>query len=321
MKYALLIYILLISNSFGFNYYSKPKSPNYKVGDIVIEDVRESRTSGLTHIKETSTLTSIENFSGNEVQVWESVKNTTQPTVSTEVFRQLQDEDGIFLRYIDSTLDYAGLGVYKRLEKDLGSYFAINSTIIDTTTFYSASLGISGDSFSGYGVATVNGTLIGIETISTNMGNIECFKIQLNSVSESDIGNAQYGKLEFEQTGQGTWWVSNSYGIVKSNITYKETLSDDYGNSQVDEYIEEREITFSSVDTSKVEEIVSFTNNGKLQNNMGGWMWMGSLPWIYNASTGNWGYLANQELYVWDASESKWLFFNHGNQTWSYAQN
>ena len=79
-------------------------------------------------------------------------------------------------------------------------------------------------------------------------------------------------------------------------------------------------MTFSSVNTNNVEEIVSFTSNGKLQNNMGGWMWMGSLPWIYNANTGYWGYLGNDELYVWDASESKWLFFSHNNQTWNYVQ-
>ena len=321
MKFVPIVFMMLVYNSFGTSYYSKPKNANFKIGDITIVDVRETRNSGSTLIKETSTLKSIENFSGNEVQVWESVKNTTQPDVSTEVFRQLTDKNGIFLRYIDSTLDFAGLGVYKRLEKDLGSYFTMNSTIIDTTTFYSASLGISGESFSGYGVATINGTLLAIETISTNMGNIECFKIQVESVSEADFGNSQYGKIEFEEIGQGIWWHSNSYGIVKSNITYTQTFSDDYGNSEKDEYTEEREMTFSSVNTTNVEEIASFTSNGKLQNNMGGWMWMGSLPWIYNASTGNWGYLANEELYVWDASESQWLYFNRTNQTWNYAQN
>jgi len=49
-------------------------------------------------------------------------------------------------------------------------------------------------------------------------------------------------------------------------------------------------------------------------------MWMGSLPWVYNASTENWAYFANQELYVWDASEAKWLFFDQRNKTWDYAQ-
>ena len=81
-------------------------------------------------------------------------------------------------------------------------------------------------------------------------------------------------------------------------------MSDDSGYSEEDYYTEDRIMTLSSVDTSVSKEIVALTNDGKLQNNMNGWMWMGSLPWIYNANTGNWGYLANQELYVWDASET-----------------
>ena len=321
LNYVVLLFALSLNITLGTTYYSKPQAADYKVGDIFIEDVTQTRTSGTTNIKETSTLKSVENFSGNEVQVWESVKNTTSPTVSTEVYRQMQDKDGIFIRYIDSTLDYAGLGLYKRLSKNLGNTFAINSTIIDTTTFSSASLGINGISFSGYGVATVSGTLLGVEIISTNMGNIQCFKIQIDSLSEADLGNSQYGKIAFEETAQGTWWHSNTYGVVKSNLTISRKLSDDSGYSEEDYYTEDRIMTLSSVDTSVSKEIVALTNDGKLQNNMNGWMWMGSLPWIYNANTGNWGYLANQELYVWDASETKWLTFNQSTQAWNYAQN
>ena len=52
LNYVVLLFALSLNITLG-TYYSKPQAADYKVGDIFIEDVTQTRTSGTTNIKET----------------------------------------------------------------------------------------------------------------------------------------------------------------------------------------------------------------------------------------------------------------------------
>ena len=318
-NYIWLVILILCKSAFADTFYSKPQIPKFSVGDTLVESVTQKYESQTIKSTETSVLNKIETFSGNNYNHWITTTNIFEPTESTTTTRRFADDMGVFVAMSADSDDNNGLAVYKTMQNDLGEKFKVGDIILDSTAFFNTTILHEGVTSSGYGLTAIKGTLNGIQNITTNIGEIECYSIDFFTETVIRFGNAQNSRFDYVKSEQGTIWQSNSLGRVKSSVQISEEINDD-GYTQSTTYFEDR-ILISAPDIKTAIAIDKFsTSKELLQNNMGGWMWMGSLPWVYNASTENWAYLANQELYVWDASEAKWLFFDQRNKTWDYAQ-
>jgi len=297
----------------GKDYYAKIDSPSYSVGDTKIFSVTRVE-NGITNTfnKKHKVIDSYHLFD-ELITNWEITTNRTNDTIN-----QWLDKDGVF-QTIGSGESGAIVEVSKVIKKRTGEFFEKGNIIEDKAFFFSRTAEIGGLPFSGYGNGTIMSLFSDVDVIQTPFGLVDCYKTVRQIRLNSTIGNASVGLIKEEAFEYGTVWLSPVHGIVMSNLSTEREVSDGISSIKT-KHTDETLLTFSPF-AHQGNTIQAFTNDEISLNQWGGWAWMGSLPWIYNASTGHWGYLANEELYVWDASKSKWLFFNKGKQTWNYAQN
>jgi len=296
-------------------YYDKPKSASYQVDDIVIESVTTTYSDYTVVSTETSKLEKIETFSGNSYNHWLTTISTTEPTVSTTSSRRFEDSMGTFVVLNSDSESNSGMAVYKTLKNDLGNKFQVGDLILDSTAFFSSTILYNGVTTSGYGVTAIKGFLNGVEQVSTNLGDLSCYSIDIETETAIKFGNAQNTDFQYSKSESGTIWLSNDYGRVKTSIEITEGFLDDGYTESLTKNIER--VLISAPIQSNPSVISTYSTSEELLNsNMSGWVWLGAFPWIYNANTGDWGYFANQELYVWDAAQNIWLTFDGGLNKW-----
>ena len=208
-------------------YYDKPKSASYQVEDIVIESVTTTYSDYTVVSTETSKLEKIETFSGNSYNHWLTTISTTEPTVNTTSSRRFEDSMGTFVVLNSDSESNSGMAVYKTLKNDLGNKFQVGDLILDSTAFFSSTILYNGVTTSGYGMTAIKGFLNGVEQVSTNLGALSCYSIDIETETAIQFGNAQNSSFQYSKSESGTIWLSNDYGRVKSNIEITEEYLDD----------------------------------------------------------------------------------------------
>ena len=305
------VFILFNTLQAGEIYFHKPDSPVYSIGQNKIFTVVQEKDGVVTTFNETFKVIDQFELSGQTITNWEKTNDST----NTKTFL-LDDKYGSF-RTIGSSETDELVKVSKIISNNLGNYFVVGNIIEDKSIFFSHTAKIGGLPFSGTGVATIKSILLGKEFVESSLGTIECYKIIRQTSSTETLGNSSYGLVNIENKTSGTVWISNTHGKVKSELNISIEVND--GMSQTTEKSTEISTLIYSPFDNEPLPIKSFEHSELLNNQMKGWMWMGSFPWIYNANTNDWGYLVSKNLYLWDASESKWLFFDQVNQSWNYV--
>jgi len=298
---------------FATEYYPKFVDPIYSIGDTFVYSVTTEKDGASAQFTQTKKVKDIFSSFGELVTVWGVSRSDSDDNLV-----EYHDANGAFYSIGSSPPSFE---VSKIFTTDLGEYFQ-KYEIIESKVFFSAgSERINGQAFSATSNGTIRSIFNGIETVETSFGSVECYKLVRQMRTTTTVGNTEEGLFIKEDFYYGTVWFSEVHGTVKSEITFEKKLSNTTTTLIEDKY-KNISILTDSPYSNQTQTIVSYNDDEIFNNYWKGWAWMGSLPWIYNASTGHWGYLAaNNELYLWDASESKWLFFNQSTQTWNYAQN
>ena len=312
MYFNCLICFLIFSISlFSSEYYPKFVQPIYSIGDTFVYSVTTEKDGASAQITQTKKVKDTFSSFGELVTEWE-----VSTSDSNYKKNEQHDANGIFFSTGGSS---PAIQLTKTFTTDLGEYF-LKYNIIESKVFYFAgSEKINGQAFYCNGNGTIRSIFNGIETVETSFGPVECYKLIRQIRTTIILGNTDVGVFVKEEFQYGTVWFSEVHGTVKSEITSEIKLNNTTTTLVEDKFKNISILTYSPY-YNKTQSIVSYNADEILKNKWKGWAWMGSLPWIYNANTGHWGYLANEELYVWDASESQWLFFNRSNQSWDYAQ-